>query len=404
VLTTALARMKLSRGRITPSLIDPHKKGHVAMAEQLLALFAQAVDEEWTRGELDTQIEDLLSTTRSVKLYRGFAKLIYDKSEVAECGPLPPEELREALFRLSAKAGPLALEPDQGRPTAQDIIAALAKELGVTAEVIERGMYADLKEAHLITQVDVPSAEWLTQRYNTALVQIGLLRAHTVSVRLTAPKPERVRQLFRYIKFFQLIHQVSWQGNTLLIGLDGPTSLFKSSSKYGLQLASFFPALLLQDGDWSLEAKVAWRKGEPLRTMELDHTMALSSHYQDRGAWQSREFEDFVARWDRLKTDWVRSDKVEPLRIGSRWVMCPDLRFERDGKVVYLEFLGYWRKDYLERRLDALRQHGPGNLILAVSQRLLGQKGALSEFPGEVVPFKGVLSAKAVLKALEAVP
>ena len=96
----------------------------------------------------------------------------------------------------------------------------------------------------------------------------------------------RLRQLFRYVKFHQLMHLARRDGPWLEITLDGPASLFKQSTRYGMELATFFPAILLQECPWELQATVLWTKAKHRKTLTLTHEDGLVGHYADRGAYQ----------------------------------------------------------------------------------------------------------------------
>ena len=81
----------------------------------------------------------------------------------------------------------------------------------------------------------------------------------------------------------------------------------------------------------------------------------------------------------------------------------PDFTFRNGDRVAHMEIVGFWRKAYLDRRIEWLRAYGPGNLILAVSKRLVSDASDLAGFGGEVVPFAEVVPARQVLEAVERV-
>ena len=87
------------------------------------------------------------------------------------------------------------------------------------------------------------------------------------------------------------------------------------------------------------------------------------------------------------------------LDLAGEAVICPVYTLRQGGRTAYLEILGFWRKDWLKRHAQRVHEHGPGNLVLAVSERLAADKGALSGL--DVIPFKEILNAKAVLEAVE---
>jgi predicted nuclease of restriction endonuclease-like RecB superfamily len=285
---------------------------------------------------------------------------------------------------------------------ADDVLSEVAQELDLTAEQVAEGLYADLTQEQRLMSCKAGDGAWLLQRYNVALVQALLLKATSVRVRLWEPSSPRLRQLFRYVKFNELIYQAKRQEGRLDLTLDGPTSLFKMSTRYGLQLANFFPALLLQDCRWAMEATVLWTKGRHKKRLEVRSEDGLVSHYQDRGAYKTRMQQWFEQRFADLDTPWTLDERTKPIDLGGRAVVLPDYRLKKNSRVAYLEIIGFWRRDYLERRLAWLEHYAPSNLVLAVSRKLKVEREAL-ELPGAVVEFAEVLSPKKVLEAAERV-
>ena len=137
----------------------------------------------------------------------------------------------------------------------------LSRELerDVSPEQIRVGLYADLPEQQMLTSVDIPTPEALIHRYNLAQVQGVLYRASDVVITAHRNDPGEYKLLFRYMKLFGLMSYIEGDadhGFTLTI--DGPTSLFKPSPRYGLALAKLLPALL-HVSRWSLTASLVPR-------------------------------------------------------------------------------------------------------------------------------------------------
>jgi predicted nuclease of restriction endonuclease-like RecB superfamily len=400
VITGPLLRARCTHDEVRPSLVDPESERYLEAAQALLDEGRAAVEQQLSRGELYANIEQRIVGNRvDHKLLRGLAKVMTQRAEFDTRAPLPPGELRERLFAV----GPVRRRPDaSGQPTAVDVIASLAAELGCEPQDIERGMFADLKENQIILGLDVPSAAWLLHRYNLALVQGLLLHARQVTITLAKPEPKRLRQLFRHIKFQQLMYRIQPAGEGVTITLDGPASLFGLSTRYGMSLANFFPALPLQKGPWTLVAELNYRRRN--RPMVLGHEHGLVSHLPDIGTWQSREEQWLQEQFEKLGSDWSLEPGSEVLNLGGESVVVPDFTFRRGDRVAHLEVVGVWRKAYLEKRLALLAQHGHPNLILAVNRRLLGDKGkAPRELGVAVIPFSSAISARKVAKLLEEV-
>ena len=133
------------------------------------------------------------------------------------------------------------------------------------------------------------------------------------------------------------------EGDTLSLEIDGPQSLLTASTRYGMQLATFLPAVLLQTGAWALEAEIRWGKRRLRKQLVLDDTAGLVSHYRDTGAWTSRTEQWFRERWDRADTQGWRLEPGTLLDLGDQRVLVPDLTLHKDGRTAHLDIVGYWR-------------------------------------------------------------
>ncbi len=219
-------------------------------------------------------------------------------------------------------------------------------------------------------------------------------------VELSHPHPKYVRQMMRYLKFHQLMYRCTENTDGVRFEVDGPQSLLKLSTRYGLQLANFFPAVLLQSGPWSLRAEVLWgRKRKFKKVLELDSESGLVSHYRDTGTWTSRTETWFVERFSAFDTEW-KMGPGEPVDLGGQHMMIPDLSFRKGGRVGHLEICGFWRAKHLKERIAQL----PDNVILAVSSKLKGEAGKLTAaMEAKVIRFAEVIPPAKVVDRLEQV-
>lgn len=393
MLTGDLVRVKIAKGEFSPSYVDPTSERLLERAEELLTLFRGGVGRR--RVDLDDEVDLIVGDGVDHKLTKGLVKVLTDRAEFDVSAPLPPAEIRAKVFRASARMGPIsAVRVEGGRPTAAEVYAEVARETGFDAAALEAALYADHADQQVLTSVDVPTARWLLDRYNVALVQAVLFKANELRITLKGVPPARLRQLMRAVKFHQLIFDLHVTKDGYELVLDGPASLFSQTTRYGSALAKFFPALLLLAEGWEAAAKVEWR-GK--RTLKLAPGL-LRSHYRDVGAYETRESLWFEERFVALDSGWTLDREVVPLSQGGEAAVVPDFRFRKDGRTAYLEILGFWRKGSVERRLKLLKRYGPKNLIVAVSKKLAGED---AELPDGIIPFAEVIPSKEVLRRLE---
>ncbi|HEX7843241.1 MAG TPA: DUF790 family protein, partial [Kofleriaceae bacterium] len=247
------ARRRGDELKLTP-LDAAGRTAALELARTLLALAEAHVGK--TRSELDEVMDAVIGSAQDRKLAAGLAKLIWDRTELAEAVPIDPEALRHDVFARAQAAWATTGEGDRFDRAA--VLAQVAAERGLTVEDLERGLYADLREAHVVTQLASISAPRLVEAYELAQPQAVLLRATRVVVEVHSAIPGAYRTLFRKLKFLRLLCTITpGAKGGYRIEIDGPFSLFESSTRYGLALALALPAIRELDR-WSLVADLRW--------------------------------------------------------------------------------------------------------------------------------------------------
>ena len=186
--------------------------------------------------------------------------------------------------------------------------------------------------------------------------------------------------------------------------MDGPASLFKASTRYGLALAKMIPALL-HVTKWSLQAQLQNRDQYSGNTKTGKFVLTsdrcgLVSHYPPGKPYDSMLEASFAKSWDKAKTEWRLEREVDLIPLPGS-VMIPDFRLVHpDGREYLLEIVGYWRPEYLQKKFYQVRNSDTDNLILAVSQRLNLEKAGVkfTDLPNKLIWFKNKLQSKAVLE------
>jgi hypothetical protein len=396
MLTSDLLRVKVRKGEVCPRYLDTSLPEARERAEQLCALFEEHLEEP--RGALEDAIEEVVGHGTDFLIWRGLAKLLQDRSEFDTVAAADPVEIRREVFARSAELGPVVDEEVR-----RQVLEEAAAALDITAEECEAGLYADLDARQRLVEHRGLTAQKLLDRYNVALAQAVLYRATSLEIVFTEPDPNRLRYLFQALKFFRLMHRTRRisDGSYRMV-VDGPASLFKKSRKYGLQMATFLPALMLVE-DWQLRAELDWKGDGTTHEMHLGADDGLVSHYRARGQWLADEEKMLEQRFEDLDCGWTLERRGVIHELEEDEVLVSDyvLRREEDGAEVYLEVVGFWRANYLERRLEMLRALEDVPLVLIVGERLQVDRRELEEAPPEVVFYKGVILSKKVVACAE---
>ena len=402
MLTADLLLTRTEGPYLYPRYVRTDAPRFIRMAEELISIYAAHAGKP--RRELSAALNQYAEDRTDFRIQRGLAKLLRDdRCEFEEQTIAPPAEIRQRLFTLARENHPVVLQPDFIHPVTKDeLIAEVAREYTAEPEQIAWALYADLAENHILTRFDPPEPAWILQRYNVALAQALLYRCIRMKLSVFRNIPSRYKQLFKFIKFYQLMHAIEGDldsGYEIL--LDGPVSMFRLSQKYGLKLAVFLPALLLCTR-WKMEAEIITPDGEQ-RYFPLDESTKLVSHYRDSTMYDSLLEKTFAERFDALESDWRIEREVAIINLKET-VFIPDFAFRHaDGRTALMEIVGYWRPEYLEKKLMKLRRSGRADMVIAVSAHLNVGEADFADVPGSVFFFKNRINPKEVMTRLEQV-
>ena len=368
MLTKDLLRFGVAGDEIRPKLLKA-TPAISELADKLLAHWRDGVGT--TLGSMEEAAVPILHGTRSLHVAKGLQKLIVDGCtfrDAASCAAL-----RESALAASARLlRTPAMEPDAHR-------AAVAVQVGSTAEALADGLYADLPAAAILEQACPLDADDLIARYNLAQCQGLLLTAHELTVTLHDSDTGMRRKLLKALRFQRLLAEVKPLGSTLSLNISGPGSVLDQASRYGLNLALFLPALACAK-HWEATAWVTpGRERAPLRLL-LSDGLGLVGDSRFLG-FIPEEIRTLEAEVRRKLPEWkLEEPQLLPLPNGE--LVVPDLQLRRpDGRVVTVELFHRWHATALERRLAQLTAGLMPNLVLGVDRAVAKRLPALEAHP-----------------------
>ncbi|AFD27022.1 DUF790 family protein [Deinococcus gobiensis] len=405
MLPTELLMFKVRAGLVTPRRLKV-TPANVALAGQVIATFEDNVGKR--RADLDEDLRALEAGRADFKVLRGLAHLLTNGSSTfGTGGDVPPAAVRARVFAL-AQSGP----PSRHRrgQILEQAAAALTRERPLAAADVAELLYADLPDQQRLEAFEPPSPEDLLRRFDLAQAQGMLYRAYSLVITARRNEPARYKQLLQYTKFFGLMLTVEGDATFgFTLTMDGPTSLFGGTTRYGLAMAKFLPALL-HATRWDLTASLkprrdlSWTgKAEAEWLFELTSEDGYVSHYREPDEHDSALESGFAGRFAKVDTPWVLEREVDLVPVPGS-VIVPDFRLVHpDGRSVLVEIVGYWRPEYLRKKFDLLRKSGRTDVIVCVSERLNLERAGVdpSDFGERLIWFKGVLPPRDVLALAE---
>ncbi|MFC4639065.1 DUF790 family protein [Deinococcus hohokamensis] len=404
MLPTELLMFRVKAGLVEPRRLKP-TTANLALAQTLIETFEANLGKR--RWELDEDLRALEAGRQDFKVLRGLSHLLTNLSTFEAAGDAEPSLVRARVFELAQTGVP-------SRKSAALILEQAARSLShdrpLSPAEVQASLYADLPDQQTLVSFEPPAPLELIHRFDLAQAQGMLYRAYELVITARRNEPARYKQLLKYLKFFGLMATVEGDATFgFTLTLDGPTSLFSSTTRYGLAMAKFLPALL-HVTKWDLSAVLKPRKdlawvdpADAEWSFQLTSDDGYVSHYKPPEEHDSALESGFAERFAKTQTPWVLEREVDLVPVPGG-VILPDFRLVHpDGRSVLVEIVGYWRPEYLRKKFELLRKAGRTDVIVCISERLNLEKAGVdpSDFGDRVVWFKGVLSPKDVLAVAE---
>ena len=354
MLTKDLLRHRLGHGTVTPQLL----KATPSIVELTTAILAH-----WNGGiggrlgDLEDAAMPILHQTKSLLVAKGLQKLILDECRFADAASAVV--LREQAFAHSARL--LAKAP----PTGETHRAAVAQAVGLSADALQEGLYADLPDfARLEAGCSLGVPE-LIGRYNLAQCQGLLLTAKELTVTIHDSDTALRRKLLANLRFRRLLAEVAGTGTALTLIVSGPGSVLDQAARYGMNLALFLPALACCRR-WNATAWVQpARTGAPLELALSDETglvgdSRLLGHVPEEVTVFAQTLATACPEW--------RLAEPEPIQLPGGELVVPDLCIVAGGVTTPVELFHRWHANGLTRRLAQLAKNGAPRLLIGVDR------------------------------------
>lgn len=466
MLTLQLLRVRTRNGAIYPLFCT--REDDIELAKKMIQEFEQT----WKNKEKKAVLEDRISAMEEsdagsdYKLVRAFYALLERRckfksresnsdndGETSSTIPIiDPPRIRKAVFEESSKRGFALTELER-----VEIADSVASKLHLPShDVVLKALWSDLDDNLILDYFDAIDPEALVGWYNLSLMQTLLFNCTKLDFYISGGS--NWKRVLRSVKRLGLMYHLQQprqqEENRIICSLEGPLSLFKLTDRYGTLLAKLLPSIIFpldkkrevsSGGEWHLDAwivrktmdgrkiyefKISKNEIPELMTdpfssipsssvteKESTGPSSSSSLYNDYNNFDSAVEEKFAKRFEQAETGWRLTREPDPLVLSNGGAFIPDFMFEKYNKKIYLEIVGFWTKEYLERKLQKLadifvsadnRKKGNNNnndktdllLFIAVNEDFACSKSSLSSivpkgqlifYKNDTVPVKPIL-------------
>ncbi|MDI9619481.1 MAG: DUF790 family protein [Candidatus Nezhaarchaeota archaeon] len=397
MLSSNLLRVKRKGNRILPSFASISYENEYA-ASLLIGLYEEHVGK--TKGELESSLEEVESQLEDMgyhpKFVKGLLELL-DRLVVCEKPKtsIPPEVARRTVFTVSSEKG-FAVSGE----ARSSIMEEAAKRLNLSLEELVKAFDASYEGSEIIISFKSLEPADLIKYYNLSLLQTLIFKAISMSLVASMTGGE-MKRVVAAVKRLGLMYTATKANGEVKLDIDGPASLFLLTRRYGTRMAKVVP-LITRLKVWRLKADIYYM--DKRLFVELDDRCKdlLPIQPPIEESFDSFIEEDFMLRFKALNLGWDIVREPEPLIIDGL-IFIPDFAILKGNSKVYLEIVGFWTPEYLEKKLRKLRNLREP-IIVAVSKNLAcanDVKGLLSTMPkAKLIVFADKLRSSDVVVAL----
>jgi uncharacterized protein len=296
-----------------------------------------------------------------------------------------PHVIRRRLFEESSRQN-FALTTSKR----EEIIRAVASNLRVTERQIANQMWSDLDENLVLEKFETMTPTSLVAWYNLAVMQ--MLMFYCTTLETTVYGGTDWKRVLRGVKKLGLMYnlrkqrssdEITRRGNddlnydndTIFCSIEGPLSILKMTDVYGAAIAKLLPAIT-SSGSWALKAWIMRKSlstGPKLYEFQMSKEdapplLSMSSYSRSDKAPDSASLatsktlfdssveEKFAKKFKQTGSPWTLIREPQPIILDSGEAFIPDFMFERYGHRVYLEIVGFWTSEYIEKKTRKLKQ------------------------------------------------
>ncbi len=349
----------------------PHKlestPDNLEIASNLLTIF------EEHQGEQRQKIEEVIRYTNysslQPKSIQSFVKILFDSSSWIAPDSEETTERRTNLFLQSAAYWQSHANEDLSATEHQENILINSEiEQDLIQSDINTWLYADMLSFQILEKVAPFTPKELLNQYN--IQQAQTLLFYTSKLELTLYETQQgLPQVMQMIKFFGLFFSVQKnKDKSMTVSIEGASSILEESRSYGIELAKFFPAILLLQGKWQLTAFLAIDKKKKPMYFKLTQDNIYQSTYPEKNTWSYLKIQELVQTiQDDHKAAKCKATTTI-ITLKNNKYLLPDFTIGTGKNKIYFQWIRYFNPSKTKYLFD-LQDQVPKNYIFIIKAK-----------------------------------
>lgn len=380
MLPSELLRVKIKpKGKIYPLFCGWDKEddnNYLSIAKTIIKEFQEAQAKKEKKSELINRIRAIEAAHADYKLIRGLYTILErrciflnntiiqiekdSKTRTSRWITESPYSIRKKIFEESSTKGFAISETDR-----YNIINTIAKSMGRSFDELNSIMWEDLDENQILHEFKDIEAIELLYLYNISILQTLLFKSIKMEFSLKGGYHwKRVLRRIKQLKLmYNLEHRKENQDNNIICTVDGPMSIFKQTDRYGTALAKLVPEIIDSD-NWMLKTWIIRTTESGKRIYDCDISSNEYSFLSKRlvtnednsiadNLYDSKIEQKFLQEFKAFDSGWEIIREPDPLIVEGK-AFIVDFLCKKYGINVYIEIIGFWTEDYIERKTNKI--------------------------------------------------
>ncbi|NQU63089.1 MAG: DUF790 family protein [SAR324 cluster bacterium] len=394
-------------GKARPFFLEVNPK-HLELATALVHLFQDSLNRR--RFEIEERIKTFNIEKVNPKVVQGLADLLYKRSSFDDLGGTDVVENRQQIFYAAAHYWKNTAKEKTDFLQHRKNILKIAKVVSPGETVEEYQLFGDILANQTLKGFEAIQPEKLIHRFNISQVQGLFLNSRSLELRIHRRTNSAFKQLMQMMKFFRLMFELkSIENDWITMAIDGPGAVLEHSRSYGIEIAKFFPAILLLNVPWQLTASLKVPNRRQIFTLEITEDNPYQSHYPTRNAWTH---EKNVLLLERLNEKYAEKYRAfsdqEIIILRDNQYLLPDFLImavdahgiQSKNRQVRFEWIHYPSGTKL-KWIQKIKSQLPDNYVFAVKGKPEKLKSLVKMMGKHLLVYANNLTAPAVIKKVE---
>lgn len=330
-----------------------------SLIKEVIEFYENNIDKRYS----DIDWDELKIIIGDDKLYNAIKKVMtfFYKPIPKNLTTIDPKMLRTKVFQLINKLYG-GFVPSSIRNIA---INEIKNALGISEDInLDEILWIDELDEAVLKKIREPSIKQIIELFNYETIDTICTNAYKIYIEISKKESSLgaiAKTIGKMSKLYGVTYDARYIGSMLRISLDGPRAIFKRSiasygSRLSLVLFSIIPKLYSLD-NWLIYTYVM-RSKKNIKLLILSNIVKPPINYIDnenkvKEVFDSSIEESIYRVLKSLDID-VRREE-EAIALGNI-LYIPDFKICRNSICFYVEVVGYWRKEYIERKMYKLSE------------------------------------------------